>query len=66
MSPPTERSGMSIHAAISDGGGFVCEEHPWLAFPHDDCDGPGMLRADAVRDGLVEEGQSVLSGDSDG
>jgi hypothetical protein len=27
-------------------GGWVCEEHPDLEWPHDDCPGPGMLRGD--------------------
>jgi hypothetical protein len=22
--------------------GWVCERHPWLGWPHDDCPGPGM------------------------
>lgn len=41
-----------IEEAISDGGGWVCEEHPYLEFPHDDCPGPGMLYADAVAQGM--------------
>lgn len=43
----------SIDQAISDGGGWVCELHPWLDFPHDDCPGPGMLHDDALRQGLL-------------
>lgn len=30
-------------------GGWVCEQHPDLEWPHDDCAGPGMLRSDAGR-----------------
>lgn len=26
--------------------GLVCEEHPSLPWPHDECAGPGMLRED--------------------
>ena len=25
-------------------GGWVCEQHPEMEWPHDDCAGPGMLR----------------------
>lgn len=31
------------------GGGWCCEQHPHLPFPHDDCAGPGMLRSEADR-----------------
>jgi hypothetical protein len=27
-------------------GGWVCEQHPDLEWPHGDCAGPGMLRSD--------------------
>lgn len=27
-------------------GGWVCEQHPDKSWPHDDCAGPGMFRAD--------------------
>jgi hypothetical protein len=23
-------------------GGFICEQHPALSWPHDECPGPGM------------------------
>lgn len=29
-------------------GGWVCEQHPWLPFDHDDCAGPGVLRDDLL------------------
>jgi hypothetical protein len=27
---------------------WICEQHPWLEWPHDDCAGPGMLREDTL------------------
>jgi hypothetical protein len=44
-----------IQERIAEGGGLVCENHPWV--PWEDgagysCGGAGMIRADAVdRDG---------------
>lgn len=40
-----------IDRMAEEAGGWVCEQHPELEFPHDDCAGPGMLRSE-VRDGL--------------
>lgn len=37
------------------GGGWVCEQHPDLEWPHDDCEGPGMPWADAHADKVVDE-----------
>jgi hypothetical protein len=31
-----------IEAEVEALGGWVCEEHPHLPWPHDDCPGPGM------------------------
>lgn len=38
-----------IDRMAEEAGGWVCEQHPDREFPHDDCAGPGMLRADAER-----------------
>lgn len=35
-----------IQALAEACGGWCCEEHPDLPFPHDECPGPGMLRND--------------------
>lgn len=37
----------AIETAIEEGGGLVCEQHPEREWPHGDCAGPGMIRADA-------------------
>lgn len=29
----------------------VCEEHPWLPWPHDDCGGPGVIIEEGEQDG---------------
>lgn len=29
-------------------GGLVCEQHPWLEFPHGDCAGPGIPATEAA------------------
>lgn len=36
----------SIERMARDAGGWVCEQHPTLGWPHDRCAGPGMLRSD--------------------
>ena len=36
-----------IETEVRRRGGWVCEEHPHLPFPHDDCPGPGMPRDEA-------------------
>jgi hypothetical protein len=33
-----------IEAEVQALGGWVCEQHPELEFPHGDCAGPGMPR----------------------
>lgn len=33
-----------IEEIVERCGGWVCEQHPDLPFPHGDCAGPGMLR----------------------
>lgn len=38
------------HGGLADRS-LVCEEHPGLPWPHDDCAGPGMLRGDVEREG---------------
>lgn len=35
-----------LHADIEATGGWRCEEHPDLPWPHDDCAGPGMPARD--------------------
>lgn len=37
----------AIEAEVGRLGGWVCEQHPHLEWPHDDCAGPGMPKADA-------------------
>lgn len=32
-----------IDRIADEAGGWVCEQHPHLEWPHDDCAGPGML-----------------------
>jgi hypothetical protein len=32
----------AIEAHVVALGGWVCEQHPWLEWPHDECAGPGM------------------------
>ena len=43
-----------IDRMIEAEGGMVCEQHPHLEWPHDDCAGPGMTKAQAIQDGLLE------------
>lgn len=38
---------------------WVCEQHPDMDWPHDDCAGPGMLRSDALR--LIGRYKKALS-----
>lgn len=33
--------GLTAHK-LCDGTGWICEQHPWLPFGHDDCGGPGI------------------------
>lgn len=35
-----------LHADIEATGGWVCEQHPDLPWPHDQCAGPGMPARD--------------------
>ena len=39
----------AIEQLAEEAGGWACEQHPGLEWPHGDCAGPGMLRRD-VRD----------------
>jgi hypothetical protein len=32
---------LEVHS-LCEGTGWICEEHPWLQFGHDDCPGPGI------------------------
>lgn len=34
--------------AYAEQRGWVCEQHPDLPWPHDECIGPGMIRDDAM------------------
>lgn len=34
----------SIDAYVEARGGWVCEQHPWLGWPHGDCEGPGTVQ----------------------
>jgi hypothetical protein len=34
----------AIAALVETVGGWVCEEHPDLPWPHDECPGPGVLK----------------------
>ncbi len=36
----------TIDRLAEEAGGWVCEQHPDLEWPHDNCEGPGMLRSD--------------------
>jgi hypothetical protein len=35
-----------IDRLAEESGGWVCEQHPDLEWPHGDCEGPGMLASD--------------------
>jgi hypothetical protein len=39
----------AIMRLAGESGGWVCELHPDREWPHGDCAGPGMLRADVDR-----------------
>ena len=42
------RLGVSMPPTPANRTNWICEQHPWLAWPHDRCDGPGMPK-DALR-----------------
>jgi hypothetical protein len=46
---------VAVEALAQRNGGWVCEQHPGEAWPHGDCVGPGMLRADVIGVALDEE-----------
>lgn len=44
-----------IDRMVEEEGGWVCEQHPNLEWPHDDCAGPGITKQQAINDGLRSE-----------
>lgn len=55
-----------IEQIVHDGGGWVCEDHPWLPWEGSDepnpctCGAPGMIKAEAIEQGLVNPDGSRL------
>lgn len=41
--------------------GWVCEAHPWLGWPHDDCAGPGMPCSQPIRTPMKASGETFIT-----